>query len=281
MSKETKTRLSLGVILMAVGLVIFVGAVVAAGGDFLAFSTVEYETTTHDIADAFTDISVDTTTADITILPSKDGKCTVTCHDEKNVHHTVAVKNGTLTIEQTDDRKWYEHIGIGFESTAVTVYLPEAEYGKLSVNATTGDIGIESITLDALDLDLSTGRVTVADAQITGNVTVTLSTGDTHLTDTRCKNLISTGSTGDVTLKNVVASESFSIDRSTGDVVFRSCDAAEITVSTSTGDITGTLTSDKVFIADATTGRVSVPDTASGGRCKLTTTTGDIDIEIE
>lgn len=281
MSKETKTRLSLGVILMAVGLVIFVGAVVAAGGDFLAFSTVEYETTTHDISDAFTNISVDTTTADITILPSKDGKCTVTCHDEKNVHHTVAVKNGTLTIEQVDKRKWYEHIGIGFGSSAVTVYLPEAEYGKLSVNATTGDIGIESITLDALDLDLSTGRVTVTDVTSAGDITVKVSTGETLLTDARCKNLISTGSTGDITLKNVVATESFSIKRSTGDVTFHRCDAAEITASTSTGAVTGTLTSDKVFIAKANTGRVSVPYTTTGGRCELTTTTGNIDIEIE
>ena len=38
-----------------------------------------------------------------------------------------------LSVEYVDSKKWYEHIGIGFEDEAeITVYLPEKEYDALS-----------------------------------------------------------------------------------------------------------------------------------------------------
>ena len=71
------------------------------------------------------------------------------------------------------------------------------------------------------------------------------------------------------------------IGRSTGDVRFEECDAAEIFVRTDTGDIKGSLLTDKMFFAEADTGSVRVPKTTSGGRCEITTSTGDIRITIE
>ena len=54
-----------------------------------------------------------------------------------------------------------------------------------------------------------------------------------------------------------------------------------IMVKTSTGNVKGTLLSDKIFVTDTSTGRVSVPKTTSGGKCEITTSTGDIEIELE
>jgi len=82
-------------------------------------------------------------------------------------------------------------------------------------------------------------------------------------------------------LKNVNAAEKFSIERSTGDVKFDGCDAAEVFVKTDTGDVTGTLLSEKVFIVETDTGKVDVPKTVNGGRCEITTDTGDINISIK
>jgi DUF4097 and DUF4098 domain-containing protein YvlB len=95
-----------------------------------------------------------------------------------------------------------------------------------------------------------------------------------------CRNLKSDGATGDLSLDNVIAAEVFRIERSTGDVDFEGCDAAEITVTTDTGHIRGSLLSDKVFIAETDTGRVDVPHTTTGGKCQLTTDTGNIKISI-
>ena len=62
---------------------------------------------------------------------------------------------------------------------------------------------------------------------------------------------------------------------------FNACDAAEIYVETDTGDVKGTLLSDKVYIVFTDTGKINVPKAVTGGRCEISTDTGNIKIEIE
>ncbi len=71
-----------------------------------------------------------------------------------------------------------------------------------------------------------------------------------------------------------------SIQRNTGSVKFNKSDAGEIKVVTTTGDVKGTLLTDKVFIVNTNTGKKEVPNTITGGRCEITTDTGDIKISI-
>ena len=152
--------------------------------------------------------------------------------------------------------------------------------GTMQIKTSTGDITVEKVSAGAMELAVSTGRIIVRDVSCQGDVTVNVSTGKAGLTNVECRNLISDGGTGDLSLDNVIAAEAFSIERSTGDVDFEGCDAAEITVTTDTGDIRGSLLSDKVFIAETDTGRVDVPHTTTGGKCELTTDTGNIKISI-
>ena len=70
------------------------------------------------------------------------------------------------------------------------------------------------------------------------------------------------------------------MERSTGDVRMEGCDAAEIFILTDTGDVAGSLLSDKVFVVETDTGDVDVPRSAAGGRCEITTDTGDIRITV-
>ena len=79
----------------------------------------------------------------------------------------------------------------------------------------------------------------------------------------------------------MIASGRIDLERSTGEVFFDGCDASEIKVKTSTGDVTGTLLSSKVFITHSSTGRIAVPDSITGGRCEITTSTGAIEIAIK
>ena len=132
-----------------------------------------------------------------------------------------------------------------------------------------------------MDLAVSTGRITAASVTCAGELKLHVSTGKTQLTDVTCGTLISTGSTGALSLEKVVASEKIAVERSTGDIRMEGCDAAELSLKTSTGDVTGTLLSAKVFAAKTDTGKVDVPESVSGGMCKITTDTGDIRIEID
>lgn len=320
MRKKTKIWLVIATALVVVGCVIFGGVMTMLQWDFTKLSTVKYETNDYEIDENYKNISIVTDTADIVFMPSQNSKSSIVCREQKNVKHSVTVKDDTLVIAVVDTRKWYEYIGINIGTPKITVYLPNAEYEKLfikestgnveipnnfrfesmdiststgdvkndasasesiKIKTSTGNIRVENISAEALDLSVSTGEITVCDVTCQGDVKIHVSTGKTKLTDVACKNLTSSGNTGDISLKNVIATEKFSLERSTGDVKFDGCDAAEISVKTDTGDVTGTLLSEKVFLAETDTGRVEVPKTATGGRCEITTDTGDIRIKIQ
>lgn len=320
MSKAAKIFCIIGGILILSGLLLFGGVMASLKWDFSKLSMFKYETNTHEITEAFENISVDTKTADIKILPSETGSYSVVCHEQTKIKHAAVVKDGTLSIEAVDTREWYDYIGFDFEKPSVTVYLPEGEYGALSIEATTGDTKIsqnftfESIAITqttgdivnyasstgavklttttgrislarlfakSLDLSVSTGEISISRVECRGDVNIHVSTGDCELTDLSCENLISDGRTGDITLDNVTARNRFSIERSTGDVTLDGSDAAELFIITDTGDVEGSLRSEKVFLINTDTGDKDVPNTTTGGRCEITTDTGDIRLTIK
>lgn len=207
-----------------------------------------------------------------------------------------------------------------FKTPKITVYLPEGQYGALNIKDSTGDVDIpkgfdfQSIDIsastgnvdvfasanDQLKIDVSTGHIRVEDisagvlqlststgdifvnsVNCTGEVRVNVSTGDIKFSDVNCDSITSSGSsTGDVSLSNVIVNGRLSLKTSTGDIKLNRCDAAELFMQTDTGDVTGSLISEKVFITKTDTGDVKVPKTITGGRCEITTDTGDIEITI-
>ena len=320
MRTRTKVWLIIAASFVLVGGIIFGGVMTMLKWDFTKLSTVKYETNHSEIAENFNNISIITDTADILLVPSENQKASVVCHEQKNAKHSVTVKNDTLVIEVVDTRKWYERIGIFFGTPKITVYIPQDEYGaffvksstgnveipkefkfenidilestgnvtnyasaseNIIIKTSTGNIRVENVSANTLDLSVSTGGVTVANITCEGDVKINVSTGKTNLTEMDCKSVISSGNTGNISLNHVIAAEKFSIKRSTGDVKLDGCDAAEIFVETDTGKVTGTLLSEKVFIVETDTGRVDVPKTVTGGRCEITTNTGDIRIKLQ
>lgn len=319
MSKAVKIWLIIAACLLVAGGVLFAVVMTVLDWDFTGLGSVSYETNRYEVSEPYTSVRIHTETADIRFVPAEGEGTAVVCYEQSHLRHRVWVEDGTLVIEQEDERAWYEHVSMGFDSPAVTVYLPGGAYGTLTVESDTGDVEIpgdfsftgmdisedtgdvtsrasvsgairvhtdtgrillESMTAGSLDLETDTGDVTALEVTCGGNISVTVSTGKTRLTSVTCQSLTTKGSTGDVTLERVVGAEGFSIERSTGDVVFDRCDAAEITVSTSTGDVSGSLLTDKVFAVDTNTGHKEVPSTVTGGRCRITTDTGDIRITV-
>lgn len=315
---RNKIWLVTATILVIAGCLLFVWVMTVLKWDFSKLSTDKYVTNTYEINENFSSVSVDTDTADIVFVPSE--RCTVVCFEQNKVRHSVDVIDGTLVIKAVDTRKWYEYVGINFSSPKITVYLPESEYAALTIKTSTGNVEIpkelgfenvdisqstggtacyapvsetlkvktstgsirvESASVGALDLAVSTGRVTVSDVVCKGEAKIKVSTGRTVMTNVKCQSLTTSGSTGNITLENVVAADTLNIKRSTGNVRLDMADASEIFIKTDTGSVEGSLLTAKVFIAKTDTGRISVPDTTSGGRCEITTDTGDIKITVK
>lgn len=319
MKKTTKIWLILASVLVVSGLALSMAVLEAVQWDFSALSTQAHEEISHEIREDFSSISIEGDTVDIFFVPAPDGACRVTCLKPATEKFTASVEGDTLVIETADERAWYHNIGIFFGETAMTVYLPHTEYGALSikgdssdivipeefffesinimtdtgdvknyasaaqtiaVQTDTGDILMEKVSAAAVDCSVSTGDITLSQIAVEKDVQMDVTTGDVNAGDVTCQSLISDGDTGDMLLKNVIARERFLIGRDTGYITFDGCDAAELSVTTDTGDIKGSLLTDKVFIIRTDTGDVDVPDTVSGGKCELTTDTGDISIKL-
>ena len=305
--------------LMGAGLILVWGVLIFSDADFARLDWEKYQTNSYSAQGEFTKIEINLKESDVELIVSDTDCVQAVCMESEKVKHSLSVVNGTLKLSEKDERKWYDHITFFSKPMSVTLYLPSDKYDSLKIDSRTGNITVpEEVSVSSTDIVTTTGdvrlgasiegvlkiRTTTGDVRLTGvkakkidlkvttgdimfdklecadTVSVNVTTGEFKASDMTCGSFDTTGSTGDVKLSDTVASGSFSIQRSTGDVRFDNSDAADITVKTSTGDVSGTLRTEKIFVTKSSTGSVNVPDTASGGICRITTSTGDIDIRV-
>lgn len=320
MKKSTKIALLIAALCCVAGLALAGLSLYMVDFDFTRLGTVAYTDNEYILTEPFSAIELKAKTANVRFLPSEDSACRVVCKEQEKVPHRVTVENGTLTIRVDDRREWYDYlVCFDWGSAAVTVYLPAAEFGRLDISTDTGDVRvpadftfqsasietdtgdidwrasvegaltvhtdtgngkIEGVQAGALQAETDTGDLQVRQASVSGNVLLETDTGEVMLDKVTAGSLQIDTHTGDVTLKNTVAEGSLTLETDTGDVQFHCFDAAAISVRTNTGDVTGTLLSEKIFFAKTDTGDIHVPKTDRGGRCEITTDTGDIEISL-
>ena len=318
MRKSEKIMLIVAALLIAFGVVIFVAAMSWSNWDFESLSTESYETNTYSVTEDFRNISIDTKTADIQILSSEDDFCKVVCFASEKEKYHVSVENDVLTICAVYEKKWYDYIEIMAKTKKITLYLPKHQYDDLMIRESTGDIelfdefvfknvdislktgdiSLKNVLAKSVALSLSTGDVTMVNVTcenftfqgsagdlhmknvLAKSVALSLSTGDVTMVNVTCENFTSQGSTGDLHMKNVLAEETIFIKKSTGDVEFEACDAEKVTIQMTTGDVEGSFLSGKYFDVRTNTGDVEIPHGSIGGICEITTSTGDIKIDI-
>lgn len=269
------------------------------------------------LTDDFKTVEIDTDTSDIVILPSENGECKLVCSEQDGIVHTATVRDSKLIIEVSDNRHWFNTLFI--TKMGVTLYLPRAEYQALILETDTGNITLDGeFTVDAVEASSDTGNIMIKGIACTslvaksdtgntgihdilsttliklegdtGNAVigdcktnelhVSSETGEVNIDTCKCTILGISVDTGNVNLINVIAEGKFDITSTTGDVRFTSCDAASVFVTTNTGNVKGSFLTDKVIFADTDTGDVDIPKLTSGGKCEITTDTGDIKITI-
>ena len=148
MRPAKKKALRYAIISVAAGLLISFAALASLDFNFFEMGTMESVTNTHVVTEDFTSIRVWGAECDVRLIPSEDAACTVLCNETDRITHTVAVKNGVLTIERTDNRKWFEHIGFMWHywgPIEVIVYLPERAYEDLYIRTASGSVEIPDV----------------------------------------------------------------------------------------------------------------------------------------
>ena len=272
------------------------------------------ELKTDTVAEGVTSLAVDVWDVTVEILPSEDGKITVSRNETEKVFYSVSVESGTLTVRRIDHRKWYERLGFfHFQAPTLTVRLPKGRYETLNAKVRSFDLFVaEGIVFDRATVTASSGSVryfadvketltltvtsgslsvkNVSAEEITGAVTsgrmeweeisckrLTLSgtSGTTKLNNVAAADVVSLELTsGSVTLTDVVCDGDFSVKTTSGSLRLNRCDGGEITLQTTSGSVKGTLRSPKVFNVKVSNGSVNVPDSVQNAGLCEIKTTG-------
>ena len=220
MNMRLRKLIPAALILLVVGALIMVAAMFSMKFDFRRLGTRRTVTNTYTPAGDFEDILIGIDTAELTFLPSEDGKLKVVCVEEEGMQHVVAVSDGTLSIQAVDTQRWHEKIGVGGEKTSVTVYLPKKEYGALTLKTSTGDVTVPAafrfrsvlMTGSTADIDFR--------AFTEGGVSIRTSTGDISLDGLQADSLDLTASTGHIRVSASVIAGSVKVQTRTGEVGF-------------------------------------------------------------
>lgn len=337
--KKSTVTIIVAVCLIVAGIAIAGAAFSMVEFDFKNFGTESYEEVTHTIEGDFKHIVIATDVHDIELYPAEDGVSKVVGDENGEIKIRVDCDGEYLTVKTEDTRKWYDFIGIGFGTPSVRIYLTETELvsltaasdtghinipesfsftgasmatstgaivfrakidQELALASNTGSISVSKQKLSKLDVETSTGNITLENIEASGSVRAEATTGKVKLNDIKCNSVDVEATTGNISLQNVIAeaeisisadtgkisllsclSDSLNIDTDTGDVKLDACDANNIDIETDTGDVMGSLLTPKIFDTDTNTGYVRVEQSSSGGLCKIRTDTGDINIQIE
>lgn len=337
--KRSTVIIIVAICLIVAGIASVCAGFVMADFSWNGFSSEKFEEVTHTVDGNFDHLLIATDIHNITLAPSSDQSCRIVGSESRNFKIEYEIEGNTLVVKAVDERQWYEYIGMFLGEAEMTLYLPKTAYISLTAASDTGDIIIpESFSftgasmatstgaivfgaaveqelalasdtgsisvskqkLSRLDVEVSTGKITLENIEAENDVRAKASTGRVELHDIKCNSLNAEASTGSITLKNVIAenkikvkastgrvtltsclSNSLNIETSTGDVNLYASDAENIEIDTDTGNVEGSILTSKIFTTETDTGRVRVPQSTEGGTCKIRTDTGDITITIE
>lgn len=248
----------------------------------------------------YSDIKIQGSDFDIKIYLSITEENKVECIENKKINFDVQIINNKLTIKQIDNRNIFDSL-FNFGNLEIQLHLSNETINKLfidnntgditigkslvfndiEINSSTSDVYIESKDVNNIDVKLSTGSTIIKNCFVNKNIIVESSTGNIELENVNCEKLDITVSTGDVILTNVLVANDFNMNGSTSDLTFTDFDASNIYINVSTGDVNGTILTSKIFMPNSSAGDVDVPETTTGGICKIETSTGNIRIKIK
>lgn len=150
-------------------------------------------------------VSVQTDTEDMKILPKSGNKISVSVSGEISEKHkeqyrlSVIENGGKLEILYLREDK----LGISFGSDKdldVTVSLPEKVYHDLMLSTVSGDIVVKGIKGENLEIESSSGDVTVQESRLEGNTTIQSTSGNVFLAQNEINEFTIESSSGKVDL---------------------------------------------------------------------------------
>lgn len=229
---------------------------------------------------------------------------------------SYTVENGTLTVTAKKESPLpILHNG----ANSVTLILPKKDYESLSIDSSSGDITLSSLTLtkklyidaassdinidnvkaDSIECEITSGDCKIEDSY-TESVSFDRTSGNLCVRNSSFSSFISHSTSGDLSISGVTVSGaasfdadsarteiydsyfgSFKSDASSGDLVMKDSDAGELYIEATSGDISLTLLTPKNFVTKSTSGHIDVYGTVyTAPICKISVTSGDVTVRV-
>lgn len=286
-------------IILAVTMVVSLGIaaiVLVTTGDF-AVDTKEINESKTFKPEEVSKIEVDLTSTDLNIIPTTKEEITVHFYGEvstnmkKSSPELVAYKTDNKLCVETLWSKNIIAIGINLSRTTMDIYIPETILEELKINAVSGDVTLEGITVLEFYLETVSGDIKVQELaaekiridSVSGSIAIKDYAGN-----------INAGSTsGDISL--IGGENNNDLDASTisGDISIEQDVMSDMNIASISGDVKIKLPKDSQFYLDFSTvsgnikhdfdmkisssGRRSLGGTVGdgGSRIMINTTSGD------
>ena len=317
MKDGTKIALLAAGILLLLGVGAMIGGMRALRFDFTRLGTADPVTRTAEFTEPITDISLKGVHCETVLKPAPDGVCRVVFTGGEKLLLHASAESGTLTVSVEDGRKWYEMIGVFSFSDGLTVFLPEREYGSLTVELTSGSLEIpEDFVFSALTVQNVSGAVKLAASADRLNVHTT--SGAISVNGVRAKQAEIGSTSGSIRLSEVNAEETLTVETTSGSVTLEKCSAREIfacstsggirlseadaedtltvesisggirldggqaqktEITSSSGSVKGTVTGEYLYDVRTSSGSISVPESGGSRLFRVTTSSGSVRIE--
>ena len=320
MSSNTKKLILLTLIILGLSFVLTgIFGVSFLGFGLLNKNISRGEGKTFPVSGNFTEIDIKSQTANIRFYESKGKSAKIVWSGNPAMRFSVNSLGRVLKVTEKYKLPWFLRLRIITDRAEIGVYLPRAGYkelkldsdsgsitvpagfsfvnaeigsdtgavefhadvsGHIKIHTDTGRISCSGMDAEKLEIHSDTGAVGVTDVNAAENFRAETDTGKIVLTNIRSGKLSAESDTGSLTLTNVIVNGSMELETDTGSISLEHCDAGKLEIESDTGSVNGTLLTDKNFIVKSGTGRIDVPQSDSGGECRIKTDTGSISIRI-
>lgn len=261
-------------IFVAIGLIILGGAMffIIAGANHFDFNVSQnIEKKTYNVEENFTKISIDNKTADICFYESNELKVE---YCESDIYgYEIGVSDSTLKIVCNKKKKFTM---FDFGRYVLNIYMPSSKYESLDIDNSTGEITIgKEFSFVSTNIKTSTGDINYY-SNTDESINIKISTGDLIINEVNAKEMTVELSTGDIELNNVNVTNSMSLTATTGKMILTNVNAKDIYLKTSTGKkiLTNMIASNSLTIKSST-GDVKF-DGCDAFKIDIETSTGDV-----
>ncbi len=186
-------------------------------------------------------ISIESNSVDVHLLPTSGHEITATVSGKMNKNY---LKNVVFEMKKEGDtakilikQKEFFVINFGFNHATLNIKVPKRIYNKLSLHSSSGDIKLDNMRAQELELIESSGDCLINQSDILEKAYLKASSGDLMISKSQAKHFRVISSSGDVVMNNTKGS--IESESTSGDIALKNHTiTGNVITRASSGDVT-------------------------------------------